>query len=225
MLITELNLAWNSGESFVSTFGGLWLADFVGEFFTSGGAGLYYFHYPPGGVYPGCNESYGTFGMFTVDKDYQIQKPTSQFFASQLINLEWAQPGNGTHRVFRATSDVLDPAGHVLVTAYAVLRPDKQWSLMVVNKDQHNPHKVRILFNDATTGDHSLSGATEFITFGSAQYQWHPKGKDGYPDPAGPALRATVTARADTVYEFPAASVTVIRGKLGDNRAAGTKSH
>ena len=31
--------------------------------------------------------------MFTVDSNYQIQQPTSQFFASQLINLEWVQPG------------------------------------------------------------------------------------------------------------------------------------
>jgi hypothetical protein len=225
MLITELNIAWNSGESFVNTFGGLWLADFVGEFFTSGGAGIYYFHYPPGGVHPGCNESFGTFGMFTVDTNFQIQKPTSQFFASQLITQEWAQPGNGVHRVFRAASDVVDPASHVLVTAYAVLRPDGQWSLMVVNKDQQNSHKAHIVFNDSSTGDRFLTGPTDFVTFGNAQYQWHAQGRDGYPDPAGPAARSTVAARADTAFEFPAASVTVVRGKLGDNRARGTKSH
>jgi len=28
----ELNIAWNSGESFVDTFGALWLADFAGAF-------------------------------------------------------------------------------------------------------------------------------------------------------------------------------------------------
>lgn len=149
-----------------------------------------------------------------MDKDFQIQKPTSQFFASQLINLEWAQPGNGVHRLFRASSDVLDPAGHVLVTSYAVLRPDGQWSVMVVNKDQHNPHKVRIVFDDSSTGDHFLSGPTDLVSFGSAQYQWHPMGKDGYPDPAGPAARSTITARADTMFEFPAASVTVVRGRI-----------
>jgi hypothetical protein len=163
--------------------------------------------------------------MFTVDTNFQIQKPTSQFFASQLITQEWAQPGNGVHRVFRAASDVVDPAGHVLVTAYAVLRPDGQWSLMVVNKDQQNSHKAHIVFNDSATGDRFLTGPTDFVTFGNAQYQWHPQGRDGYPDPAGPAARSRVAARADTAFEFPAASVTVVRGKLGDNRATGTKSH
>src|SRR5947208_10986427 len=111
LLITELNIAWNTGESFVDTFGALWLSDFAGAFFTAGGDGLYYFHYLPMGLYNGCGNSPGTFGMFTVDSNYQIKQYTSQYFASQLITQEWAQPGNGTHKVFAATSDITDPAG------------------------------------------------------------------------------------------------------------------
>jgi len=56
-------------------FGALWLADYVGAFLTAGGNAVYYFHYLPMGVHRGCNDSMGTFGMFTVDKDYQIQHP------------------------------------------------------------------------------------------------------------------------------------------------------
>src|SRR5216683_2425081 len=124
MFITELNIAWNSGESFVDNFGSLWLADFVGSFLTAGGNGLYYFHYLPERLGHGCGSSMGTFGMFNVDKNYQITQPIAQYFASQLINLEWVQPGNGKHRVFPALADIVDSAGHVLVTAYAVRRPD-----------------------------------------------------------------------------------------------------
>ena len=47
LFITEVNIAWATGESFVDIFGALWLADFVGAFLTAGGAGLYYFHYLP----------------------------------------------------------------------------------------------------------------------------------------------------------------------------------
>ena len=123
MFITELNIAWASGESFVDVFGALWLADYVGAFLEAGGDGLYYFHYLPSGLHGGYNQSFGTFGMFTVDANYQIQQPTSQFFASQLITQEWAQPGSGAHRVFPAASDVVDGADHTLVTAYALSRP------------------------------------------------------------------------------------------------------
>lgn len=216
MFITESNIAWSTGESSVDIFGALWLADYAGSFLTAGGNAIYFFHYIPTGVHLGCNESGGTFGLFTVDANYQIQKPTSQFFASQLINLEWVQQGNGEHHIFPAAADLLDPAGHALVTAYAVSRPDGQWSLLIINKDQSNAHRVKIVFHDAQTGlDRFFSGPASMISFGSAQYQWHPEGRDGFADPDGPAARTTINGGKDTVYELPQASVSVIRGNLG----------
>ena len=50
---------------------------------------------------------------------------------------------------FKAASDIKDAEGHVLVTAYAVLRPDGQWALMLINKDYDNSHTVSITFHDA----------------------------------------------------------------------------
>jgi hypothetical protein len=182
----------------------------------------------------GCNDSPGTFGMFTVDANYQIQQPLSQFFTSQLINLEWVQPGSGEHRVFPAKSDIDDGAGHALVTAYAVKRPDGQWSVMAVNRDQENAHRIRISFHDqaAQEGDF-FSGSVEISTFGRNQYQWHPaetlfmahaehSGEPavialtkGTADPDGPVMHSRQTAGKDAWYDLPAASVVVIRGKLG----------
>jgi F5/8 type C domain len=211
MFITESNDTWNTGESSVDIFGALWLADYAGAFFNAGGKALYYFHYLPLGVHGGCNDSMGTFGMFTTSRTYEIQKPTSQFFASQLINTEWVQPGNGEHKVFAALGDIQDAAGHSLVTAYALLRPDQQWSLLLVNRDQENTHKVRVEFRDAG-GVRSFAGPVNVITFGSEQYRWHPTNEGGFPDPDGPPLKFTVTAKADTNFELPKASMTVIRG-------------
>ena len=213
MLITELNIAWNTGESFVDTFGALWLADFAGAFFAAGGDGLYYFHYVPSGVHSGCGNSMGTFGMFTMGKDFQIKQHTSQYFASQLITQEWVQPGNGVHKVFPASGDITDPAGHVLVTAYAVQRPDNQWALMLVNKDQQNPHSVQISFQD---GDHTrhFAGAVDMIAFGSEQYQWHPSPTAGSAEPDGPEVISKIAADGKTNFTLPKASVTVLRGQL-----------
>jgi len=213
MFITESNITWNSGESSVDIFGALWLADYVGAFFNAGGNALYYFHYLPLGVHSGCNDSMGTFGMFTASKTYEIQRPTSQFFASQLINTEWVQPGNGVHKTFSASADIVDAVGHVLVTAYAVLRPDGQWSLLVVNRDQETPHPVHIQFHNAGEAS-SFSGPVTVITFGSVQYQWHPTNDGGFPDPDGPPARSVVTSNAGTVFELPPASMTVIRGAI-----------
>jgi len=221
LFITESNISSQSSEAFEDIWGALWLADYIGAFLSGGGDAVYYFHYLPLGIGRGHNGSMGTFDMFSADKDLKIIQPLSQYFASQLINLEWVQPGDGAHRVFPAVSDVHDGAGHVLVTAYAVLRPDGQWSLMVVNKDQENAYEVGISFDDAGKDKAGFFGGPISVTsFGREQYQWHASAKGGSADPDGPAVRSTVTASAGTKFSLPAASVTVIRGKIAHEPTA-----
>jgi F5/8 type C domain len=224
LFMTEGNIAWNTGESFVDTFGALWLADFTGAFLSSGGDRLYYFHYLPVGLYHGCGGSLGTFGMFASNRQFEITQPTSQFFASQLINLEWVQPGNGKHQIFPASTNIDDPAGNALVTAYAVKRPDGQWSVMLVNKDQENAYSVKLAFNDNTSKTESaFDGSVDVVTFGSEQYHWNPAaGGDDQPnapigsaDPDGPAVRLQIVAGTATSFKLPKASMTVLRGKIG----------
>jgi hypothetical protein len=66
-------------------------------------------------------------------------------------------------------ADIVDPAGHVLVTAYALQRPDGQWSLLLINKDQQNAHQVRIVFHDReAAADRHYAGSATMITFGRA---------------------------------------------------------
>ncbi len=88
LYITESNISSQSSESAVEIFGALWLADYIGASLDSGVRGVYYFHYIPEGVFPGCNHSSGNLGMFETDRADQISQPLGQFFASQLINLE-----------------------------------------------------------------------------------------------------------------------------------------
>jgi len=215
LLITECNISWQSSEAFVDIWGGLWLADYIGAFLNGGGKAVYYFHYPPLGIGRGTNGSMGTFGMFSTDKDLKIKQPLSQYFASQMITLEWLQSGDGMHKLFSANSDVLDVAGNVLVTAYATQRPDGQWALMIVNKDQENPQKVRIVFDDGKgSSARSFDGALTVKTFGKAQYQWHPLLGGGTADPDGPIASSMMNASKDTEYVLPAASITVLRGNV-----------
>ncbi len=215
LFITESNISWQSSEAFVDVWGALWLADYIGAFLSGGGDAVYYFHYLPLGVGRGHNGSMGTFDMFSADKDLKIIQPLSQYFASQLINLEWVQPGDGAHRIFPAASDVHDGAGHILITTYAVLRPDGQWSLMVVNKDQENAHEVGISFDDAEKGSRGVfTGLVNVTTFGKEQYRWHANPKGGFADPDGPVVKSTMNAGTGTKFTLPAASITVIRGKV-----------
>jgi hypothetical protein len=221
LFITESNISWQSSEAYVDVWGALWLADYICAFLTGGGDAVYYFHYLPEGLSHGHNGSLGTFEFFSADRDLKIRQPLSQYFASQLINLEWVQPGNGTHKLFSATSDIGDGAGHVLVTSYAARRPDGQWALLVINKDQENAHTVGISFDDAAKGTTGFFvGPVSVTTFGKEQYQWHPNLNGGTADPDGPAVKSTVKGEPGTKFTLPAASVTVIRGTLSTTKAA-----
>ncbi len=214
LLDTETNA--HGGEASVDIFGALWLADSFGGFLSAGGQSTHYYHdlsYSP--PHPACANSWGTYHLFMVNDHYEVQQPTSQFFATQLITQEWAEPKDAEHRMYLASSDVKDSQGHVLVTAYALERPDGQWSLMLINKDRDRPHQVRIAFHDASAQrDASFAGPVAMITFGKAQYQWHPDRKKGHADPDGPARISTPHGSEGTRYTLPAASLTVLRGKL-----------
>jgi hypothetical protein len=213
LFITESNLSWVDSEAFPDIFGGLWLADYVCSFLNGGGAAVYTFHYMPAPIGHGVNGSRGTFAMFSADKDLKIQQPLSQFFSSQLITLEWVQPGSAEQRLFNATSDVFDGAAHSLVSAYAVHRPDGDWSLLIINKDQENSHSVKISFDDAAQpASGSFSGPLTVKTFGKAQYQWHPATLSA--DPDGPIASSNITADPNTNFDLPAASITILRGAV-----------
>jgi len=214
LLDTETND--HGGEAAVDIFGALWLADSFGGFLTAGGKSTHYYHalsYSP--PHPACANSWGTYHMFMVDDHYQIQQKTAQFFAAQLLTQEWAEPKDAEHRLYAASSDVRDSAGHLLVTSYALERPDGQWSLMLINKDRDHAHQVRITFHDVEANrDQSFHGPVTMITFGKEQYQWHAARKKGHADPDGPPSTSTLTGSESTLYNLPAASLTVLRGRL-----------
>jgi hypothetical protein len=215
LFITESNISWQSSQSSVDIFGALWLADYVGSFLAAGGDGLYYFHYIPMGVHSGCNNSDGTFGMFATAADHQITQPLGQFFASEMINLEWLKSGAEMHHVYSASADVQDGAGHSLVTAYPVQRPDGDWALLIINKDQNHPHKMRVIFRNSESGTtYSFRGQVAESLFGSAQYKWQALKKIA--DPDGPIIHSNVNANSSTEFDLPAASIVVLRGKIGN---------
>jgi len=216
LLDTETND--HGGEAAVDIFGALWLADSFAGFLTAGGTSTHYYHdlaYSP--PHPACDNSWGTYHMFMVDEHYQIKQKTAQYYAAQMLTQEWAQPVDSGHKLFTASSDVKDPEGNLLVTAYPLQRPDGQWSLMLINKDHDHPHSVRVQFNgEGKTA--SFAGTVDLITFGKKQYQWHANRKKGYADPNNPPSKSKVKATENTTYELPAASLTILRGRL---RSAG----
>ncbi|HZV60080.1 MAG TPA: hypothetical protein VFF42_07040, partial [Candidatus Eremiobacteraceae bacterium] len=213
LMITESNVSWALTQPMADVFAALWLADNAGSFLASGGAVFCHSPIQPEPLRPGCG-GYSTYGNFVADKKLEVRQHTSQYFASQLINLEWVKHGAGRHQLFPADADIKDDAGHALITSYAVKRPDGEWSLLIVNKDPSNPHTVKIEFAGEKGELSTFSGQVTMISFGSEQYVWHPDGANSHADPDGPLSRKIIKSGQDMV--LPKASASVLRGKVSE---------
>ena len=224
--MTEGNDLDEGGQGSVKS--ALWLADYIGSMMTAGAAGTYYFHYI-------ASEGRNGAGFLPIDANNHVTSYTPQYLATQVITKEWVQPVDAIHKLFRAASDVKDKDGNTLVTAYAVERPDGQWSVMLVNKDHDEDHSVKVSFADPVTRqDRFFSGAVDRIVFGPAEYQWHPDPVSadaappvggqarhrrrlgpGHAAPDGPPSKSVVVAGGpDTLYLLPKSSIIVLRGKV-----------
>ncbi|HYA23326.1 MAG TPA: discoidin domain-containing protein [Terriglobales bacterium] len=212
LMITESNVSWELTQPMTDIFAALWLADSVGAFLSFGGDVYYHSPIQPEPLRSGCR-GWGTYGNFVADPNLHIKAHTSQYYASRVINMEWVKHGAGVHSLFAATSDLTDEAGHVLVTAYPVLRPDGDWSVMLINKDQSNSHIVHVVFDTGITAQ-VFSGPITMISFGSDQYVWHSDGPNSHPDPENPPATSTVVGGPQATFTLPQASVTVLRGKI-----------
>ena len=202
--MTEGNIGGGAPPSTVKS--ALWLADYVGSMMTAGAGATYYFHYMP---YPDHH------GFLLLDKEFNLKGYPPQYLATQVITKEWVQPVDAPHKLYKASSDVTDAAGNVLVTAYAVERPDGKWSVMLVNRDQYNDHSVKLVFSDAGNNrDRHFAGEVDRITFGSEQYKWQQEGISGHADPDGPPAKSVVQGGARELYQLPKASITVLRGAV-----------
>jgi hypothetical protein len=101
------------------------------------------------------------------------------------------------------------------VTSYAVRRPDGNWSVMLVNRDETHPHSVRVSFEDSSKGKvGSFVGAVRFVTFGNEQYVWINDGPNSHPDPDHPPVGITIDANPQTTFTLPRASISVLRAKV-----------
>jgi hypothetical protein len=116
--------------------------------------------------------------------------------------------------MFPSAIDVKDGEGNALVTSYAVRRPDGNWSIMLVNRDEKNAHEIQMVFSDSKSKHKYFSGPVRLATFGSEQYVWINDGLNSHADPDGPPIASVLPGGSQATFTLPKASVTVLRGKV-----------
>ncbi len=215
LMVTESNISWRLTGPMSQIYAALWLADSVGSFFAAGGAEYHHSPIQPERVNTTCAGS-ATWSNFVADAQLNVTGHTSPYFAARLMNFEWLQHGAGLNRMFPASSDIKDAAGNLLVTSYAVRRPDGNWALMLVNRDQTNPHPIHVVFDDQGGNRQGyFKGKVTMVTFGSEQYVWQESGATSHADPDGPAVSRQLAGNRQATFTLPKASVTILRGKAG----------
>jgi hypothetical protein len=214
LMVTESHLAASLTGPMSTIFSALWLADNVGAFFEGGGAAFYHSPIQPQPVEPSCL-GWATWSNFVADRDYNITGYTALYFAAHMINREWVQHRSGMHRMFPSSISLKDSEGNEFVTSYAVHRPDGNWSLMLVNRDESAAHSIRVVFENKSSKVRGFfAGPVEVVSFGSEQYQWKDEGANSHADPDHPPVGRTTLACSGTTFTLPKASITVLRGHV-----------
>ena len=214
LMVTESHLAAELTGPMSTIFAGLWLSDNVGSFFAGGGSAFYHSPIQPQGLQKSCL-GWASWSNFVSNQQYDIKGYTSLYFAAHMINQEWIQHRSGVHTMFPSTVGIKDAEGNTQVTSYAVRRPDGNWSLMLVNRDQTHSHSIKVVFeNSSTKLETSFAGPVTEVTFGSEQYLWIDDGPNSHADPDHAPVGTTVPGGPQTVFVLPKASITVLRGKV-----------
>jgi hypothetical protein len=212
LMVTESHISWRLTGPMSTIFAALWLSDNIGSFFEGGGTAYYHSPIQPQGVQSSC-QGWASWSNFVADRDYNITGYTSLSYAAHILNFEWVQHRSGVHTMFPSTVALKDADGNQLVTTYAVHRPDGNWSILLVNRDENHPHTIDVRFEDKKTGRKTAFAApVTLTTFGSEQYVWINDGAKSHADPDNPP-RATILRTAGA-YTLPKASITVLRGRV-----------
>ncbi len=223
LMVTESSIAWQLTGPMSQIFAALWLSDSIGSFLEAGGAAYYHSPIQPQSVEPSCLGP-ASWSNFVSDRDFNIKGYTSFYYAAHMLNLEWVQHRSGVHQMFPSSTDLKDTEGNVLVTSYAVHRPDGNWSVLLVNRDENQPHTVLVLFQDSLSQRAaSFRDPVSQVSFGSEQYVWKDQGPNSYADPDGPPVGKTVAGGEGATFTLPKASVTVLRGHIEGDRPAASE--
>ena len=210
-IISEYGYSAFAGQPEVEMPGAILNFDIVGQFLTLGGSVAYLYGYEPNVPIQEIpdSDSWGNLMMFLSDDDRRILAPLPTFYAAKLLTLEWAQPGNGLHKVYRAECDLKSATGDPLVSAYALLRPDGiTWSLALLNKDPL--HAIAISVRMEGVGAKRFA-PTRLVQYSSAQFAWKANGEKGKPIRNLPPIRRQLSPELNGKMSLPPYSITILR--------------
>jgi hypothetical protein len=216
-IISEYGYSAFGARAEVNIDGALLNADMVGRFLTMGGETTYLYGYEASQVIKEQECSSGNNMLFFRDDRGHIIKPTAAYWGASLLTHEWLKPGNEIHEIYPATSDVRNGNGDLLITAYAVHRPDGLWSLLLINRDPKRAFQTNVVFRDDGGAGGGFEGRLELFQYSAKQYLLGGPPDNPLPvrsdEPEHQVIQSSRTKPAP--ISLPPHSLTVVRGGLG----------
>jgi hypothetical protein len=187
--------------------GAIFDADLLGNFVSHGGSQAFFFGYEPGELYhlPSCPRS-GTLGMLLDHASVGTPERLPRYWSARLVTRDWVDSTGGAHELFAIHSDISDDS---LLTSYALHRPDRRWSILLVNRDPIRARSVSIAVGQARP--RALHGPVDIWQYSGEQYQWPDDTAAARPVRNLPPSHRR--RRAVDRVELPAYSITVVVGQ------------
>jgi hypothetical protein len=130
-----------------------------------------------------------------------------------MLDDNWLGPGEQTVQMLPVNVRLDHRRGESPLTAYAVSAGDKEWSLLLINKDIKHDFAVRVrLYDDTSRRSSSFNGSLYVTQFSSAQYALNDDLSNPYPIRAQPPEQRVMSAKDAESVTLPSYSLTVVRG-------------
>ena len=216
-IITEYGYSAFAGQAEVELPGAILNVEIAAQFLTLGGNVAYLYGFEPNEVIHEREvcDAWGNLMMIQRGENGAPPTPLPCYYGAKLLTQEWALPGDETHQIFPAVSDVRSAKGEPLVVAFVTRRPDGQWAILLLNKDPKQSHTAQIRFRNSQTGKAGRwNGPRHVVQYSPKQYEWKADGDNGHPIRNLPPETFAVSDPPDTPVALPAYSLTVIRGGL-----------
>ena len=194
--------------------GAVFNADVVGEFSSHGGKQAYFFGYEPTELISRAElRGVGQQHALLADAKGQMQERMPSYHAARMLTHAWADSVGGVHAMVAATvSSQADPSIAKLVSAFALRRPDRRISLLLINRDPSHAMAITTALEGETRGNsRAPNGPVDTWQYSSAQYRFLQDGEHGHPVLNQPPLFQRSVAMPARIT-LPPNSITVVTG-------------
>ncbi len=208
--VTEYGYSPFAGQDEVDMPGALLDADVLGTALSDGVRATYMYGYEPEGLLSegeGCR-TWGNLALWESDEEHHALHPLAPYWETRMLTGDWTEPA-GTHTLYATSSTATDAAGHELVRAYAVRRPDGRVAVLLLNMSPSQPYDVSLSFASGTSAAPPVGPLSEW-QLSNAQYRWQADGPHGHPSLDQPPARSTLASGGQAVRLAPY-SITVLR--------------